>query len=95
VVQSYSLRGSAWMHALLLVLTKSLYAGVPGFQGADRGPRAHLRRCCEPVGGTNFLAPRLIILSLYSSIDGVNMKTSTAGPREVPELKVRERPPSM
>jgi hypothetical protein len=24
----------------------------------------------------------------------INMKTSTAGPREVPELKVRERPPS-
>jgi hypothetical protein len=24
----------------------------------------------------------------------INMKTSTVGPREVPELKVRERPPS-
>jgi hypothetical protein len=25
----------------------------------------------------------------------INVKTSTAGPREVPELKVRERPPPM
>jgi hypothetical protein len=31
------------------------------------------------------------------TIDGtptINVKTSTAGPREVPELKIRESPPS-
>jgi hypothetical protein len=33
--RSYSLRGSAWIHALLLALTQSLYAGVPGLQGTD------------------------------------------------------------
>jgi hypothetical protein len=32
------------------------------------------------------LAPRSVILSFYSAVDD--------GPREVPELKVRERPPS-
>jgi hypothetical protein len=75
------------MHALLLVLTLSLYAGVPGLQGADRGPRAHLEKGCEPAGEANFLAPHSIILSFYSAVDD--------GPREVPELEVRERPPSM
>jgi hypothetical protein len=61
--------------------------GVPGLQGADRGPRAHLGRACEPVGGANFSAPRSVILSFYSVVDG--------GPREVPKLEVWERPPSM
>jgi hypothetical protein len=32
------------------------------------------------------LAPRSVILSFYSVVNG--------GPREVPELEVRERPPS-
>jgi hypothetical protein len=42
------------------------------------------------------LEPRSVILSFYSAVDDastINVKTSTAGPREVPELKVRERPP--
>jgi hypothetical protein len=60
--------------------------GVPGLQGADRDPRAHLERGCEPTGGANFLAPRSVILSFYSAVDG--------GPREVPELEVWGRPPS-
>jgi hypothetical protein len=60
--------------------------GVPGLQGADRCPRAHLGRGCEPAGGANFSAPRSVILSFYSAVDG--------GPREVPELEVRMRPPS-
>jgi hypothetical protein len=64
-----------------------LYAGVPGLQDADRGPRAHLRRDSEPAGGANFSTPRLVILSFYSVVDG--------GPREVPEMEVRVRPPSM
>jgi hypothetical protein len=32
------------------------------------------------------LAPRSVILPFYSAVDG--------GPREMPELEVRERPPS-
>jgi hypothetical protein len=76
--------------------------GVPSLQGADRGPRAHLRRGCEPAGEAKILAPRSVIFSFYLAVDGgppgaptINMKTSTAttGPREVPELKVREHPP--
>jgi hypothetical protein len=31
---------------------------VPGLQGTDSGPRAHLRRSSEPVGGANILFPR-------------------------------------
>jgi hypothetical protein len=61
--------------------------GVPTFQGADRGPRAHLGRGCEPVGGSNFSVPHSVILSFYSAVDG--------GPQEVPELMVRECLPSM
>jgi hypothetical protein len=60
--------------------------GVPGLQGVDRGPQEHLRRGCEPAGGANFLAPRSVILSFYSAVDG--------GSWEVPELEVRARPPS-
>jgi hypothetical protein len=67
-------------------LDLDLVCRVPGLQGADRGPRAHLRRGCEPVGGANFLTPRSIILSFYSAVDD--------RPREVPELEVRECPPS-
>jgi hypothetical protein len=32
-------------------------AGLPGLQGTDRGPWAHLRGGCEPTGGAKFLAP--------------------------------------
>jgi hypothetical protein len=42
--------------------------------------------------------PRSVILSFYLAVDGaptINVKTSIVGPREVPELKVRERPPPM
>jgi hypothetical protein len=67
-VRSSKTRGSAWMHALLLVLTLSLYAGVPALQGTDSGPWTHLRRGCEPAGGANSSAPRSVILSfLYVS----------------------------
>jgi hypothetical protein len=84
-----------------------LYAGVSGLQGADRGPRAHLGRGCKPVGRANFLAPRSVILSLYSAVDGgppggagagdpgaptINVKMSTAGPQEVPEMEIQEHP---
>jgi hypothetical protein len=97
------------MHVLLLVLTYSLYVGVPNIQGADRGHRAHLGRGCEPTGGVNFSTPRSVILSFYSAVDSgppggagaedpevltINVKTWMVGPREVPELKVWERPPS-
>jgi hypothetical protein len=57
---------------------------VPDLQGADRGPRAHLGRGCEPAGGTNFSLPHSVILSFYLAVDG--------GPWEVPELEIRERP---
>jgi hypothetical protein len=95
--------------------------GVPGLQGADRGPRAHLKRGGKPTGGANFLAPRSIILIFLLDSrwrahhkrenvdDGLpggagaegpgapttNVKTSMVDLREVPELKVRERPPPM
>jgi hypothetical protein len=37
-VRSHMARGSVWMQALLLVLTLSLYVGVPSLQGTDSGP---------------------------------------------------------
>jgi hypothetical protein len=37
--------------ALPFVFTWSLYAGVPGPQDTDSGPRAHPGRGCEPAGG--------------------------------------------
>jgi hypothetical protein len=37
-IQSCGTSGGVWMLALLLVLTWSLYAGVPGLQGIDSGP---------------------------------------------------------
>jgi hypothetical protein len=46
----------------------SLYAGVPGPQGTDSGPRAHLRRGCEPAGGANILSPRGLSESLCVGI---------------------------
>jgi hypothetical protein len=63
-----------------------LYAGVPDLQGADRGPRAHLRRAYEPAGGANFSAP--------ARLSKLFTRQLTAGPREVSELEVYERPPS-
>jgi hypothetical protein len=75
-------------------LNLELVCGVPSLQGADRGPRAHLGRGCEPAGGTNFSAPTQLSLSFYSAVDNapnINVKMSMAGPREMPELKVRER----
>jgi hypothetical protein len=38
------------------ILTWSLYAGVPGLQGTDSGPRAHPGRGHEPVGGASILS---------------------------------------
>jgi hypothetical protein len=49
--------------ALPFVLIWNLYAGVPGPQGTDSGPRAHLERGCEPTGGANSLTPRLVTLN--------------------------------
>jgi hypothetical protein len=46
----------------------SLYAGVPGPQGTDSGPRAHLRRGCEPAGGANILFLRNLSESLCVGI---------------------------
>jgi hypothetical protein len=37
-----------WMHALLLILTRSLYVGVPGLQGTDSGPRPTSRKAVNP-----------------------------------------------
>jgi hypothetical protein len=52
--------------------------------------RLQTRRWCQ------FFDARSVILSFYSAVDGtptINIKMSTAGPREVPELKVRQHPP--
>jgi hypothetical protein len=54
--------GACDLHASPFVLTWNLYTGVPGLEGADSGPRAHLGRGCEPAGGANFSAPRSVIL---------------------------------
>jgi hypothetical protein len=109
------------LHVSPFVLTWNLYTGVPGLQGTDSGPRAHLGRGCEPAGGANFSAPcSAILIFLLGSrrrahhqcenVDGgppggagaeglgaptIDVKTSTAGPREVPKLEIRERPTSM
>jgi hypothetical protein len=51
-----------------IVLTWSLYAGVPGPQGTDSGPQAHPGRGCEPTGGANILSPRSLSESLCVGI---------------------------
>jgi hypothetical protein len=66
VVRNYSVCGSAWMHALLLVLTESLYVGVPGLQGTDSGPRAHLGRGYEPADGANSSTCSSVILNFFT-----------------------------
>jgi hypothetical protein len=43
-------------------LNLELVCGGTRSQGADRGPRAHLGRGCEPIGGANFSAPCSVIL---------------------------------
>jgi hypothetical protein len=50
------------LHVSPFVLTWNLYAGVPGLQGTDSGPQAHLGRGCEPAGGAKFSVPRSVIL---------------------------------
>jgi hypothetical protein len=45
-----------------------LYTGVPGSQGTDSGPWAHLGRGCEPAGGANILSPRSLSESLCAGI---------------------------
>jgi hypothetical protein len=50
-----------------IVLT-CLYAGVPGPQGTDSGPRAHPGRGCEPTGVANILSSRSLSESLYVGI---------------------------
>jgi hypothetical protein len=60
-IQSCKTRDGAWMLDPPLVLTLSLYAGVPDLQGTDSGPRAHLRGGCESPGGVNIFLPALLI----------------------------------
>jgi hypothetical protein len=61
--QGPELRGM-WQYVLFLVLDLSVYVGVPGLQGTDSGPRAHLGRGCEPAGGANTSFPRSAFLKL-------------------------------
>jgi hypothetical protein len=56
--------GACDLHVSPFVLTWNLYAGVPGLQGTDSGPRAHLKRGSEPVVGPTSLFPRCF-LELY------------------------------
>jgi hypothetical protein len=51
-----------------IVLTWSLYEGVPGPQGTDSGPWAHPGRGYKPAGGTNILSPRSLSKSLCVGI---------------------------
>jgi hypothetical protein len=60
-IQSWGTCGNVWMHASPLVLTWSLYAGVPDLQGSDSGPWAHLVGGCEPPSGANIFLPALVI----------------------------------
>jgi hypothetical protein len=54
--------GSAWSHTLLLGLSWSLHVGVPGLQGVDNGPWAHLKRGGKPTGGANISFPCTTLL---------------------------------
>jgi hypothetical protein len=40
-----------------------LVCGVPGLQGTDSGPLAHLGRGYEPAGGANSSVSRSVILN--------------------------------
>jgi hypothetical protein len=62
------LRATLSREAGAIVLTRSLCVGVPGPQGTDIGPRAHLRIGCELVGGANILSPRSLSESLCVGI---------------------------
>jgi hypothetical protein len=61
-VQCRGTHDSALLHALLLALAWRLYAGVPGLQGTDSGPRTHLRRGGKPAGGAKIFFPRAVLL---------------------------------
>jgi hypothetical protein len=43
---------------LALRFDLELVRGVPGRQGTDSSPRAHLERGSEPTGGANIFFPR-------------------------------------
>jgi hypothetical protein len=49
------------LHVSPFVLIRNLYAGVPGLQGTDSGPWAHLGRGSEPVVGPTSLFPRCFL----------------------------------
>jgi hypothetical protein len=83
--QSYSLRGSAWIHALLLALSYSM-RGNPVFMVPTVAPGPTSGEAANPQVGPIFQRP-LGYLDIFT-------RQSTTGLREVPELKVWERPRS-
>jgi hypothetical protein len=71
--------------------------GYPNFRMPIEALRPTSGEAVNPHVGPIFWRP-LGYLIFYLTVDdtpSTNMKTSTVGPQEVPELKVRERPPSM
>jgi N-methylhydantoinase B/oxoprolinase/acetone carboxylase alpha subunit len=79
------------------------------FRVPTEAPRPTSGEVANPQVGPIFWRPARLSSSFYSAADGgplggagaegpeastINVKTSTVGPLEVLELKVRERPPS-
>jgi hypothetical protein len=57
VVRSYILRGSVWMHILLLILTSSLYAGYSVFRVPIEAPEPTSGEAANPQMGPIFRRP--------------------------------------
>jgi hypothetical protein len=65
--------------------------GVPGLQGVDIGPRAHLRRGYKPAGGANFSVPHSVILNfLLGSRRRAPRGAGAGGPRG-PTINAKKR----
>jgi hypothetical protein len=72
--------GACDLHVSHFILTWNLYTGVPGLQGTDSGPWAHLERGSEPVVGPTSLFPRCFLeLSILVFEAGVRFYLWTRG----------------
>jgi hypothetical protein len=71
--------------------------GYPVFRMPTESPWPTLGEAVNPQVGLIFRRTTRLSRSFYLEVNDastINVKTSMAGPQEVPELKVREHPPS-
>jgi hypothetical protein len=81
-------------HTSDLHLDLELVRGVPSLQGTGSGPRAHLKRGSEPVGGANIFFPCFFMnfVPWYSEAVGRPCQCTRGGPRSVRDAIVHGVP---